>query len=106
MPHYRIMYPSEYLNAADLIEKSGGEQEVTIEKVEVEEVPDTTGKKKPKPVLYMKGAKKRLPLPKTCAKRIALLHGNNTDDWVGKKVVLFATTCEAFGATVECIRVK
>lgn len=106
MPHYRMMYPSEYLNAADLLEKSDGEFKATIEKVEIEEVPDTTGKKKPKPVLFLKGAKKRLPLPKTCAKRIAQLHGTNTDDWVGKQIVLFATTCEAFGATVECIRVR
>lgn len=106
MPHYRVLYPSEYLNAADLIEKSGGEAKLTIEKVEVEDVPGTDGSKKPKPVVWFKGAKKRLPLPKTCAKKIAVMYGPKTEDWIGKSVTLYATTCMAFGQEVECIRVR
>lgn len=100
------MYPSEFLGAADLIEKSGGEAKLEIERVEIEDVPDTSGKKKPKPVLYFKGAKKRLPLPKTCAKRIAQLHGTRTEEWIGKTITIFATTCDAFGETVDCVRVR
>lgn len=101
--HYRLMYPSEYLNAADL---HGKDTVVTIEKVEIEEVPDPQGKKATKPVLYFKGAKKRLPLPKTAAKVVAALHGPDTDGWVGKKVTLYPTTCQAFGQEVECVRVR
>ena len=104
MPHYRLLYPSEFLNAPDLADK---EIVVTIEKIEVEEVRGGDGKKQKKPVLYMKGAKKRFPLPKTCAKVIAAKYGNNTEQWIGKKVTLFPTTCDAFGIhDVECIRVK
>lgn len=106
MPHYRILYPSEYLNAADLLEKSGGEAKLTIEKVAVEEVPGSDGSKKPKPVVWFKGAKKRMPLPKICAKKIAGMFGNNTDDWVGKEITVYATTCQAFGQETECIRVR
>lgn len=106
MPHYRIMYPSEYLNAADLLEKSNGEATLTIERVDIEDVPGTDGSKKPKPVVRFKGATKRFPLPKTCAKKIAAEHGPKTEDWIGKKVTLYATTCMAFGQEVECIRVR
>jgi len=103
MGHYRLMYPSEYLNAADLHDK---EVALTIAKVEVEDVPGQDGKKKPKPVLHFEKTAKRFPLPKTCAKVIAAKFGNDTQEWIGKKITVFPTTCEAFGQTVECIRVK
>jgi hypothetical protein len=104
MGHYRLLYPSEFLNAPDLGDK---EVSVTIEKIVVEEVKGGDGKKQMKPVLYMKGAKKRFPLPKTCAKVIAGKFGNDTAGWIGKKVTLYPTTCDAFGIhDVECIRVK
>jgi len=102
--HYRLLYPSEFLNAPDLKDK---EVTVTIAKIAVEEVKGGDGRKQIKPVLYMKGAAKRFPLPKCCAKTIAASYGNDTDTWVGKKIVLYPTTCEAFGVSnVECIRVK
>ena len=41
--HYRLMYPSDYLNAADL---HGKDVTVTINFVAVEDVPDPQGKKK------------------------------------------------------------
>lgn len=103
MGHYRLMYPSEYLNAADL---QGKEVAATIEKVALEDVPGTDGAKKKKPVVYFKGAHKRLPLPKTCAKVIAQKFGSDTDKWVGQKVTLYPTECMAFGQMVECVRIK
>lgn len=101
--HYRLMYPSEYLNAADLKEK---EATVTIESVTIEEVPGIDGKRKSKPVVRFVGKDKRFPLPKTCAKVIAGKFGKDTDSWTGKKLTLFPTTCQAFGQEVECVRVK
>lgn len=103
MPHYRLMYPSEYLNAADLNEKDAV---VEIASVTIEDVPGVDGKKSPKPVLTFKGAKKRWPLPKTCARKIAERFGNKTEEWIGEKVTLYPTTCQAFGQTVECVRVR
>lgn len=101
--HYRLMYPSEYLNAADL---HGKDATVTIEKVAIESVPGVDGAKKDKPVVWFRGAKKRFPLPKTCAKALAKSYGNETDGWVGKKCVIYPTTCMAFGQEVECIRIR
>ena len=103
MAHYRLMYPSEYLNAADLL---GKDVPATIESIKVEDVPGADGTKKPKPVVMFKGTKKRFPLPKCCANTIAAKYGTDTADWIGKKVTLFPTTCMAFGQTVECVRVK
>lgn len=101
--HWRLAYPSEYLNAADLHDK---ETKVVIDRVELEMVPGPSGEKKEKPVVHFKGAKKRWPLPKTCAREIAKAYGNDTDAWKGKTIVLFPTTCQAFGQEAECVRVK
>jgi len=101
--HYQLMYPSEYVAACDLHEK---DMKVTIEKVGVEDVVGSDGKKQSRPVLSFKGAKKRMVCCKTNAKTIARLHGTNTDDWIGKAVTLYPTTCQAFGETKECVRVR
>ena len=103
MAHYKLMYPSEYLNAADL---QGKDVRVTIERIALEDVPGADGTKKKKPVVYFKGAHKRLPLPKTCAKVLAGAFGNDTDEWVGKTVTVFPTECMAFGQQVECVRIR
>ena len=103
MSHWRLMYPSEYLNSADLMDR---EVTVVIQSVSMEDVPGPDGKKKSKPVVLFQGKQKRFPLPKCCAKAIAGKYGKDTEAWIGKKVVLYPTTCMAFGQEVECIRVK
>lgn len=53
---------------------------------------------------------KVLPLPlllnKTNAKTIAQLYGRRPANWVGKLIALYPSTTEAFGETVDCIRVR
>ncbi len=102
MAHYQLLYPSEYLAACDL----SGEATVTIAKFEVEQIVGSDGKKQTKPVITFTGAKKRMICCKTNAKAIARQHGNDTDAWVGKKVTVYPTTCQAFGETKECVRIK
>jgi len=101
--HYKLLYPSEYLCAADL---QGKAVTVEIESVKVEELQSADGHEDQKPVIRFTGKAKRLVMNKTNAKSIAAIHGNDTDGWAGKKIILHPTTCEAFGETVECIRVK
>jgi hypothetical protein len=43
---------------------------------------------------------------KTNCKTLAAMYGNNTDDWVGKSCTLYVGQCEAFGETVDCIRIR
>lgn len=102
--HYKLFYPSEYLAACDL---QGKDARVTIEKVQVEEVVGADGKKQTKPVVTFRGKQKRMVLCKTNAKAIAAqCESNDTDQWTGRTVIIYPTTCQAFGQTVECIRVR
>ena len=106
MAHWRNLFPDEkYVGAWDLEGKA--EAVVTIERIAIEELRDnqknTTIKK---PVLYFEGTPKGMVLNKTNARTVAELYSNNTDNWIGKKIAVFATTCQAFGKTTECIRIK
>lgn len=106
---YELMFPSDYLRAADLIER-GGEATVTIAEVFADDlhVRGKNGKTSTerKYVIRFNKAKKKLVLNKTNAKSIASQHGKDTAEWVGKEITLYATTCNAFGKTEDCIRVK
>ena len=95
------VFPSKYLKASDLGE---ARPIVTIDHVSVELV----GKQQDKrPVAYFAGKTKGLVLNKTNAKAISVVAGSDeTDDWSGVKVQLFATMVEFAGDQVEAIRVK
>lgn len=112
--HVRQMFPKEYLSAADIAGR--GDVTLTISDIKQEELQSEGGKEHKWCVhfrefedAHRRNARivnKRLVLNKTNAKTIAKMHGNETDEWAGKRVTLFATTCEAFGETVDCIRVR
>ena len=97
------MFPHDYLCAADLREK---EHTVTIESVSLADLQGDDGKKQKKPIVKFQGREKGMVLNKTNARFIAKLYGPQTDQWVGKQVTIYPTTCKAFGETVECVRVK
>lgn len=60
-----------------------------------------------KPILHFKGKTRALPLNKTCARVIAMMYGTNMNEWVGKEITIYPTTCDAFGEEdVPCIRVR
>lgn len=100
------VFPSKYLEAADL---DGKEFRVIIESVEENHKGDgKDGKPFVKPLLRFRKAKKGLVLCKTSAKviRDQLGYGNEMQEWVNKPIVLFPTTCTAFGVKdTPCIRI-
>jgi hypothetical protein len=101
MPNIGDMFPSRYLKCGDL---DGREVTVTIEAVKIENVGQT---KEAKPVLFFKGASKGMVLNRTNSKRIETIAGSSdTDDWTGKRIVLYPTETEFAGEVVECIRVR
>lgn len=58
-------------------------------------------------VLYFKETKKGLALNKTNLKSIAkVLNSDETDDWIGKRIALFATEVDFRGDQVLAIRVR
>ncbi|MCC6786062.1 MAG: hypothetical protein IT457_24680 [Planctomycetes bacterium] len=109
----RLLYPSEYVAAADLIEaqKKTGRDGVTltISAVEIEDLKTNRGTEK-KPVVRFReyegrNPSKRLVMNKTNARLIAKLYGHETSNWIGKRITLWPTQCECFGETVDCVRV-
>lgn len=98
-----LMYPSDWLAAADL----KGDTPVTVESVKQEQLQMEDGSKTDKWVLSFVGCTKRVVLNKTNAKLIASSTGERDgDNWVGKQITLYPTQCRAFGETVPCIRVR
>lgn len=112
---YRLLYPNLYLGAVDL---HGKDVDLTIRRVMIEDLKTKQGGTEKKPILYFVETKeradkagtpdkeKRLVMNKTNATTIAEMHGNEIDDWKGKRITLFPTTTLAFGDTVDCIRVR
>jgi len=111
--HYKLLFPSLFLGAEDL---QGKDVTLTMRRVLVEDLQGQGGQSEKKPCLFFEetrdkaeknGAKeKRLVLNRTNAKTIAKLYGPEVDDWAGKQITLFPTTTQAFGDTVDCIRVR
>lgn len=91
-------FPSNYVKASDL---QGKEIELAISHVAIEEIGSDR-----LPVLHFQGAEKGLVLNKTNATNISMVHGQDTDNWAGRRVTLFPATTDYQGRTVPCIRVK
>lgn len=74
---------------------------VTIDHVEMEKVGDDT-----KPVLYFVGKEKGLVLNKTNTNAlIDILGTDESDEWIGAKVVLYTTMVDYQGKRVPAIRI-
>jgi hypothetical protein len=91
-------FPSKFLKAADL---NGSQIVVTIKDCQVESI----GEDK-RPVLYFVGKEKGVVLNKTNATNIQDVYGPDTDDWTGKKVVLYTAYVDFQGRSVESIRIR
>lgn len=93
-------FPSKYLKAADL---QGRSVRVTIRSVLMEAVGKNQDQK---PILYFQGKDKGLCLNRTNSNTIAMIYGQETDNWIGGEVELFPTTVEFGGQMTEAIRVR
>ncbi len=92
------VFSSDYLKAADL---NGAEPTVVIASVEVKKFDDGN-----KFLLTFQGKKKGLVCNKTNSDRIAMLYGDESDDWVGCEIVLYTDLVTYQGKTTEAIRVR
>jgi hypothetical protein len=104
MPHYKLLFPNNYVGAWDM---EGGDRKVKIKAITVEDLYAVDTKKtKKKPVISFERVNKKLVLNKTNGAILSKLFGNKTETWIGKEIVLYSTTCLAFGERVECTRVR
>ena len=95
-------FPSKYLRAADLGDRA---HLLTITKVEMADV-GQEGASDHKPVVHFQGADKGLVLNRTNADTIAIIHGDETDAWIGKQVEVYPDTVMFNGRVTPCIRVR
>jgi hypothetical protein len=101
MPKVTEMFGGAFLKADDL---KGKRVTVTIEDCKQELLRGDHGEEE-KWVLSFKGKEKRLVLNKTNANTIAALIGDDTDDWNGKEIKLYAALVDFQGRQVSAIRV-
>lgn len=96
-------FPGNWLKSEDLGDE---DHVVTIEEV-VTEVVGQGEQAKPKLVIKFKEFDKRLVCNVTNARQIAKIHGDETDNWEGKKITLWVNPDVQFaGETVSAIRVR
>lgn len=99
------MFPSDYIAGVDIALK-GRDITLTIKEVVKGEVVDTNGKKKRKGILHFEKTDKKLVLNRTNATSIAKLYGTNANDWIGKKVTLYAIRDRFFGKDQDAVRIR
>lgn len=113
--HLELVYPSEYVKAADL---RGRDVTVIIHDVTRENLVMVGGKKDRKAVVTMRARNKdgspgqvlgkRWVVGKTVLRQIgASTKSNIIDEWIGREITMYPTTCRGKeGKEVECIRVR
>ncbi len=92
--------PPPHLEAADL---NGAVVTVTIKGVGFSLVGE---QRVEKGVIHFNEYDRGMVMNRTNIKRLIVLHGNETDAWVGKKIMLYPSETDFGGKTVPCIRVK
>ena len=102
MPKLNEMYPSKYLKAGDFTETG---QALTIKHLEEDNVGQGKDAKDVW-VIFFKEVEKGLILNKTNSGIIGKLYGEDTDDWIGKRVTLYATEVQFGNEMVEAIRIR
>lgn len=100
---FNAMFPSKYLKADDI---QGQEPVVTIESLDMERMKDKTGKEEDKWMLSFEGKEKGLILNKTNGKTLVGLFGDDTKEWMGKRIKLLTQEVEAFGERSMAIRIS
>lgn len=103
MADYRSMFDRDYLGHWDL---EGRDVTVTIREVKAGTLTSQGNRKSKKPIVYFQGKEKGLALNKTNGKIVAQLYGNDTEQWAGQRITLYATKTQFGSETVDCIRVR
>lgn len=103
MPSINDLFPSRWLKADDLADDE--DTIVTIKSVGVEEVGQGDDREE-KAVVFFRELDKGLVLNKTNASAIAQQHGDDTDDWTGKRIALFQQEVDFRGKQTLAIRVR
>lgn len=101
MSNFALLFPSNYISAADLDGKD------TVVRIKTITPSEEVGQKKDKrPIVHFYNWPKGMVLNKTNAKRIAKLYGSDTDAWIDEYITLYPSECDFGDETVPCVRVR
>jgi len=104
LTHWKKLTNPNYIGAEIL--QPNQELELTIEKVQKEQVKTAEGTQECI-VAYFKGGQKGMIINKTNAKIITkVVDTPFIEQWVGKSIIIYAAKVRAFGEMVEALRVK
>lgn len=92
------VFAGEYLTAADL---DGEDINVVIESVTEKKFDDGN-----KLLITFQGMEKGLVANKTNSGRIAMLYGDETEEWPGREIVLYEDIVDFQGKPTKAIRVR
>lgn len=95
------MFPSKFLKASDIDQ----DYEVEISEVNTDKV-GQGDQQEEKFIVHFQEFDKGLVLNKTNANLIAAQHGGDTDNWIGKKVVLTVEDVAYQGKITPAIRIR
>ena len=105
MTHWKQLANYDYLGAYSL--ENGKDKTVTIKKIAQELVTGNAGRKENCIVAYFSDEEKPMILNKTNCKTIQKIYGTPLiEEWIGKKITLYASTTTLAGETVECLRIR
>jgi hypothetical protein len=105
MPRGDEVYVSKWLKASDLEED---EATFTITGSDITTFKERSGQEKQQIYLEFQETEKPLGLNKTNYSVLqSIFRSPETDDWIGKKIVVFVTQCQMpDGSMGDCIRIK
>lgn len=96
------IFPSKYLKAHDL---GGKSFTLTIRAASLEKVGHGQEQELKLAIAFEKATKMML-INRTNAMIIASLYGPETDQWIGKAVIVYSARVKAFGAWHDALRIK
>ena len=103
--HWKTIADMPYLGAYALVGKK--ELVLTIKDIKQELVIGNAGKKETCIVAYFSEPEKPMILNRTNCKTISKIYDTPIiENWIGKKITVFASTTSLMGETVECLRVR
>ena len=91
-------FPSRFLKAADV---QGRPVRATISGCVLEDLGDSR-----KPALSFQGRSKQLVINKTNGSLLAAWFGDDTDQWTGREIEIYADKAPMQGRIVDCLRVR
>lgn len=100
---WKAMFKGDYISAVEFGQK---QPTMTISNVELLKLEQEDGRQKERGVIHFKETPRGWVLNRTNATCLAAMFGDETDDWAGKRVTLFATMVQVGRAKEAGIRVK